>query len=192
MRAGRAIAALLVAGIGLAPLRPVHAAPDPTIATVLSAASTVVPLAVTVALWTPAPGVGEDVRFNMGMTFIGIGSILGPSVGQIYAEAGGDAVVSFILRSITATVMLVGSGYWARSEEHRGLGQALTIVGGVPTALLALYDIFGASSSAIAAAAQSGHGVSGSEEVPLRYELSTSLRLCMAGVGPCSAVGPRP
>lgn len=171
-RAGALLAAL--AAFAVVQARPAQAAPDPTIASVLSAACTVVPLAVTVALWTPAPGVGEPVRFDLGMTFIGLGSVIGPSVGQVYAGAGSDAVVSFILRSITASVMMVGSGFWARSEEQRGLGQALTIVGGVPTALLALYDIFGASSSAIASAAQSGHGVSSSVEAS-PFQLRSAL-----------------
>lgn len=161
-RAGALLAAL--AAFAVVQAEPAEAAPDPTIASVLSAACTVVPLAVTVALWTPAPGVGEPVRFDLGMTFIGLGSVIGPSVGQVYAGAGSDAVVSFILRTITASVMMVGSGFWARSEEQRGLGQALTVVGGIPTALLALYDIFGASSSAIESAAQRGHGVSSSVE----------------------------
>jgi len=141
------LAPLLVA---LAPLPARAALPDPTIATVLSAASTVVPLAATAALWGTGRGIEEGIRFDLGMVFLGLGAVAGPSVGQFYAGGGTNAVVGLILRSLTGGVMLTGAGLWVRGgESGEGVGTALTLLGGVPTALLAIYDIVDASSTAM-------------------------------------------
>lgn len=126
--------------------------PDPTLATVLSVASTLTPMAVTAGLWATGRGPEEGVRFDVGMGALAVGTIVGPSIGQFYAEAGTNAWVSLLLRSVTGSIMLTGVGFWARgAEEDEGLGQALTVVGGVPTTLLALYDVIDASSSAVEA-----------------------------------------
>lgn len=107
--------------------------PDPTLATVLSVASTLTPMAVTAGLWATGRGPEEGVRFDVGMGALAVGTIVGPSIGQFYAEAGTNAWVSLLLRSVTGSIMLTGVGFWARgAEEDAGLGQALTVVGGVP------------------------------------------------------------
>lgn len=141
------LASLLLAG------RPAQATgPDPTLATVLSLASTLTPMAVTAGLWATGRGPEEGIRFDVGIGALAVGAIVGPSIGQFYAEAGTNAWVSLLLRSVTGSIMLTGVGFWARgAEEDAGLGQALTVVGGVPTTLLALYDIVDASSSAVEA-----------------------------------------
>jgi len=147
---GRALcaASLLLA---LAP-RVSLAAPDPVLATALSAASTLVPIAATTSLWATGRGIDEGVRFDLGMVFLGLGAIAGPSIGQFYAEGGTNAVLSLILRTITGGVMLGGIGLIGRGgESGQDVGTALTLIGGIPTALLALYDIIDASDTAIEA-----------------------------------------
>jgi hypothetical protein len=123
---------------------------DPAIATLLSAGSTVVPIALTSVLWTTGPGRSEDLRLNLGLVALGLGSILGPSIGEIYAGAGADAWVTFFLRAATGAAMLAGAQLSARadSESGRNGGNAVFLIAGIPTALLALYDIVAASSAA--------------------------------------------
>lgn len=136
-----------------------EAAPDPTLAPLLSLGATVAPLAVTLGLWTGGRGIDEGIRFDLGITFLGVGAIVGPSVGQIYAQGGTDAWVTFILRAITGSIMLTGVGLALRADDAgaRSAGQALAVVSGIPTGLLAIYDIVSASSSAIEAAQRRGH-----------------------------------
>jgi hypothetical protein len=144
------------------------AAPDPTLASLLSAGSTALPLGITAGLWLTGAGTDEGLRFDIGMTTLGIGAILGPSVGQIYAQGGTDAWVSFVLRAITGGIMVTGVGIMARGDEQaHSAGTALAVLGGIPTGLLALYDIIGASSSAVAAAQRKGHGPAASALPPI-------------------------
>jgi hypothetical protein len=144
----RALAALLLpAVLTIVPAR-AWAAPDPTIAALLSAGSTVLPIAATTGLWTTGRGVDEGIRFDLGLAFLATGAIAGPSVGQIYGHGGSDSVVTFILRMLTGSLMTVGTGLWARSNNTKDVGRALTILGGVPTVFLAGWDIFGAAESA--------------------------------------------
>ncbi len=125
------------------------AAPDPAIASALSASATLVPLSVTLGLWSTGRGTREGLRFDIGMVALGAGVVVGPSVGQIYASGGVDAVVTFLIRSVTSSVMLAGVGLKLRGDDERqGLATALTALGAVPTGLLAIYDIVGAASSA--------------------------------------------
>lgn len=129
---------------------PARAAPDPTLATILSASSTLLPIGVAATLWGTGRGVEEGIRFDVGMSFLGVGAIAGPSIGQFYAGGGTNAVVSLVLRALTGAVMLTGSGLWVRGDEDaQEVGTALSFIGGVPTALLAVYDIVDASSTAL-------------------------------------------
>lgn len=164
-----------------------EAAPDPVLAPLLSAGATLLPIGVTAGLWAGGRGTEEGIRFDVGLTFLGIGAIFGPSVGQIYAQGGGDAWVSFILRAITGSIMLTGIGLWARADDTgvQSAGQALAIVSGIPTVFLAVYDTIGASSSAIEAARKSGHGRV-AMEVRTDFEEIQGLALCSSLVGqPC-------
>ncbi|MCK6551543.1 hypothetical protein L6R52_37260 [Myxococcota bacterium] len=145
----RAAAAVVLPAV-LATLLPVRAAaaPDPTIAALLSTGSTVLPIAATTGLWTSGRGADEGLRFDLGLVFLATGAIAGPSIGQIYGSGGSDAVVTFILRMLTGTLMTVGTGLWVRSDNTKDAGRALAILGGIPTVFLAGWDIFGAAESA--------------------------------------------
>ncbi len=129
--------------------RQAEAAPDPAVASLMSASATAVPLAMTAILLGTGRGSEEGIRFDVAMVTLGIGSILAPSAGQIYASGGTDAFVTFLLRSVTGAVMLAGVGFKLRGNERQdGMGKALAIAGAVPTSLLAIYDIYAASVSA--------------------------------------------
>ena len=140
----------LVVGLTLsAAPRTADAAPDPVIASVLSASATAVPLALAAVLLGTGRGAEEGIRFDAGMVTLGLGSILGPSVGQMYARGGVDAFVTWLLRAVTGAVMLTGVGFRLRGPTNRKiLGTSLAITGAVPTGLLAIYDIYAASVSA--------------------------------------------
>lgn len=148
------VAALIIAatvGISTSPRRAEANSPDPVIAALISTGTTIIPLSATAALWTGDRGTGEGVRFDLGMMFLALGAIIGPSVGQIYAEGGADAWTVFILRAITASIGIAGAGLWARGSNFdvRNAGRALSAVGGVPTLLLAVYDIWDAADNAV-------------------------------------------
>jgi len=142
--------------------RPATAAPDPTVAAVISVASTLVPLGVTAGLWATGRGPDEGVRFDIGLAAMAVGSILGPSAGQIYAEADSDAWISFVLRFATGAVMVAGSGLWLRgpSEGAQEAGKALTFVGAIPTAILAGWDIYSSAANSVEWARRQGYGPS--------------------------------
>jgi hypothetical protein len=183
-------AAVAIAVLVLVSARDARAsAPDPTIAALISTAATVVPMGVTAGLWLNERGTDEGIRFDLGLVFLGVGSIVGPSTGQIYAQAEGDAWVTFILRGITGGVMVTGVGFWARgdSDGAKTTGTALTFIGGVPTLLLAIYDIVDSSSSAVRAAHRSGHSSSAALD-PALFDLG-DLSLCEAvpHAEPCRA-----
>lgn len=178
---GTGVLALLAALAG--PAQRAHAAaPDPTVATLLSVACTVVPSALTLGLWSTSRGTTEGIRFDVGIATLAAGSIVGPSVGQLYAESGTNLIVALLLRAVTGTVMLTGVGFWARGDpEDRGLGQALTAVGGVPTALLALYDIVDASDSAV----EAKRARATASTVPVPDLVVGGFSLCASVAGGC-------
>lgn len=135
----------LVLTLGLMPSNTARAAgPDPVVAGLLSVASTLIPIGLTLILWVPNDGLQEDVRLNTGMVSLGLGSILGPSIGGFYAGGGGDTWITLLLRTLTGSLMLSGIGLAARAELEgsRDLGQALAWAGAVPTGLVALYDLW--------------------------------------------------
>jgi hypothetical protein len=153
----RVIAAALAIMVLSSSPRTASAAPDPTIASLLSAGSTLVPLGITAALLLTGPGKDEDVRFDLALFTMATGSIVGPSIGQIYASGGVDAVVTFILRMLTGALMVTGTGLALRSGNAQDAGVALAVLGAVPTLFLAAWDVFGAASSAKAARYAEGH-----------------------------------
>ena len=123
--------------------------PDPVNAILLSTGSTLVPLGIAASLLTTGRGKDEGARFDASMAFTGIGSVLGPSVGQFYAGGGTNAWVTLGLRAVTGATMTAGLAIRLRGpEEDRALGNALFWVGLVPTALLGLYDIITAYGTA--------------------------------------------
>ena len=137
---------------------PAEAAPNPTIASLLSVGSTVIPVAVGTALIFTGRGADEGLRFDIAMAAIGIGSIFGPSAGQLYGGGGVDALVTFILRVITGGIMLAGLGLKLRGhEQNQTAGTALAVVGGIPTGLLGIYDMYAASVSAKESRYEEGH-----------------------------------
>jgi hypothetical protein len=146
--------------------------PDPSIAVLLSAASTVVPLGGAAILFFTGSGYHEAIRVDLGMALAAIGTLLGPSIGQIYAHGGTDAWVTFFLRGITGTVFLIGTDYALVSEDGgsgQAAGRTVAIIAGIPTGLLALYDIVTAGSNAASYSRRSqyapGEGPSASESL---------------------------
>jgi hypothetical protein len=150
---------LLVALFSWAAPERAEAAPDPAVAAVMSAGATALPLAITGILWGTGRGTDEGVRLDAGMVTLGVGSILGPSAGQLYARGGVDAFLTFLLRAVTGAVMLTGVGFRLRGAENKQtMGLALAITGAVPTGALALYDIYAAAVSAKEAGYEEGYG----------------------------------
>jgi hypothetical protein len=136
-----------------------EAAPDPVIASALSVGSTLVPIGITGILFFTGNGYDETVRFDLGMTTLALGSVFGPSIGQIYAGGGVDAWVTFFLRIITGGVMVTGTGLALKGtgEGAQTAGTALAVIGAVPTVFLAAWDVFGAAKAAKAARYREGH-----------------------------------
>ncbi len=150
MRARRTLAAALLAALVLSAAGPARAGkPEPLVAGLLSAGGTLLPLAVTAGLWSTGRGPAEDVRFDAGLTALALGAVVGPSLGHLHAGTGGDAWVTFLLRAMTGAATCVGVGLALRADGNlREVGAGMTVVAGIPTGLLALYDVFAASSSA--------------------------------------------
>ncbi len=147
----------------------------------LSAGSTVLPIGIASGLLLTGRGPEEGIRFDVGLTAIAVGAIVGPSVGQIYGQGGVDAVVTFILRMITGSVMTVGLGFMMRSDDEsaQSAGRALFVLGGIPTAFLGIWDWFGAASAAKQARYREGHA-----HVELTREL-ISIARCQSAI-PCA------
>lgn len=157
---------MTVLGLALLTVAEASAAPDPVIAGLLSAGSTLLPVAVGTGLLLTGRGSEEGIRFDIGISAVGIGAVIGPSVGQLYAGGGIDALVSFILRAITGAIMTVGIGLKLRGDEdNQGAGTALAVVGGIPTGLLAIYDVYAATKAAQQARYREGHAVLPEQEV---------------------------
>lgn len=158
-----------------------QAAPDPVVAAMLSAGSTVLPIGIASGLLLTGRGPKEGIRFDVGVSMVALGAIAGPSVGQIYGQGGVDAVVTFILRMITGGVMTVGLGYAIRADDEgaQDAGKALFVLGGIPTLFLGVWDVFGAASAAKQARYREGHA-----QVELDAELRSILR-CQSAI-PCA------
>ena len=169
MRRASALATL----IAILPAR-VEAAPNPTIASLLSVGSTLIPVGVGTGLLLTGRGPDEGIRFDVGVTTIAIGSIAGPTVGQLYGKGGWDALVSFILRAITGSVMSVGIALHLRgNEDSQSAGLPLLILGAIPTVLLAAYDVWAAQDSAKEARYREGHA-----SVPAKETRRSALATC--------------
>jgi hypothetical protein len=165
MRRALALATL----IALMPVR-VEAAPNPTIASLLSVGSTIIPVGIGTGLLLTGRGSSEGLRFDLALATIALGSIVGPTVGQLYGKGGWDTLVSFILRAITGSIMTLGIAFDIRgNEDTESAGLALAIVGGIPTGLLAIYDVWAAQDSAKEAKYREGHAL----VVPQRTDLMT-------------------
>jgi hypothetical protein len=160
MEMRRAIASMVLAGFVMSLPAKAQAAPDPVIASLLSAGSTLLPLGVAGGLLLTGRGASEGIRYDLGLVSLGVGAVVGPSIGQIYGNGGVDAVIVFILRAVTSTVMLIGAAYALRGDEDQvGTGKAFLALGGIPTGLLALWDIYGASVSARESSYREGHAM---------------------------------
>lgn len=176
-----ALAALSAALGGLAVPQEAVAAPDPTIAVLLGAGGTAIPLAVSGALLFAGRGYDEGIRFDLGLAFLAVGASVGPSFGKIYAEGGGDAWVTFLLRTATTAILTTGVGLSLRGDTEglQTAGNALSVLGGIPTGLLAIYDIATSASSAVEAGRRRGH--ERRAEILLRdEEIFGALSLCHA------------
>lgn len=187
-RRGAVVGAVAVGCALLAPA-PAGAAqrPDPAIATLLSLGSTLLPVGTGLALLTLDDGVTENERLVAGLTAVSLGASVGPSVGQWYARGGGDAWVTFILRSLGTGMMTTGIAVRVADDpDFRDLGLATAILGGTATTVLAVYDIATASRTARETRRASGFGLR-----------SPDLRdVARCGPFPCSAAvtirAPRP
>ncbi len=123
--------------------------PDPVIATMLSVASTLLPLGVSSGLLFTGRGSDEGLRLDVGLSLVGVGSIIGPSIGHIYAGTGTDAWVTLGLRVLTGGLMTAGIGLKFRgNEDQQTPANALVVIGASLTALLAGYDFYAAYKSA--------------------------------------------
>ncbi|MEM7677662.1 MAG: hypothetical protein AAF449_16830 [Myxococcota bacterium] len=123
--------------------------PDPVNAVILSTAGTAVPIAVAAGLLATGDGAKEGMRFDVARALVAMGAVIGPSVGQFYAKGGTNAWVTLGLRLATAVPMTAGLTLKLRGmPEDQTLGDALFWAGLVPTALLGLYDIVTALSTA--------------------------------------------
>lgn len=147
----------------------------------MSATATLVPLGLGLGLLYTGRGADEGVRFGSGMGAIGVGVVIGPSTGQIYAQGGTDVAVTFVLRAITGAVMLTGIGLRLRGDEtEASLGQALGLIGGITTGLIAGYDIYAASQYAKEARYREGH-------TRLESEFRKLASIAQCGPIPCPA-----
>ena len=119
-----------------------------------------IPVGIGTGLLLSGRGSDEGLRFDIGLATIAVGSIAGPTVGQLYGQGGWDTLVSFLLRLITGAVMTVGIGIDIRGgEDVKSAGLAMAIVGGIPTGLLAIYDVWAAQDSAKEAKYREGHAL---------------------------------
>ena len=86
-----------------------------------------------------------------------------------------------MLRTLTGAIMVAGIGLSLRgSESARSAGKPLAIVGGIPTGLLGIWDIFDSYRSAIATRREAGHGYQTGTVLPPELD---SLFRC--GALPC-------
>lgn len=172
----RCFAAALACALSCTSASPaLGAAPDPLFAALLSTGSTAIPVGISGGLLLFGRGKAEGIRFDLGITALAVGASFGPSVGQIYGDGGTDAVVAFVLRTLTTGVMVTGAAISMRGDEGAaGAGDALFVLGAIPTTLLAVWDIFGAASSARAARYRAGH--SGSAALELEPSVLSLLR----------------
>lgn len=164
------------------PRAAIAAGPDPVLAGLLSAGSTLLPITIAGGLLGTGRGSEEGIRFDVSLTCIALGSIAGPSVGQIYASGGSDAIVTFVLRILTGAVMTTGLGFWLRSQEpeRERTGRAMFILGAIPTTFLGVWDWFGAASSAKQTRYRQGHA----QRSDLTPELDPELVSLMNCPGP--------
>lgn len=141
---------LLSAAVLLSASPPARAAdPDPTNAIVLGATATLLPIGLGTSLLLTGRREAEGVRFASALTSIGVGAAIGPSVGQFYAGAGVDVVVTLLLRTLTTGIATAGLGLTLRGDpDDRGTAIALMTLGGLPTVALAGFDVFDAASTA--------------------------------------------
>lgn len=130
--------------------RPAYAGdPEPLSASLLGFTATALPLTVGTSLLLTERGPREGIRYTAAVASLSVGTVVGPFTGQLYGKAGGDAVLTMLLRGVTTAVSLGGLTLVVRgSPEDEGTGAALLILGGIPTAFLAGFDIFDAANSA--------------------------------------------
>src|SRR5688572_25238517 len=123
MRRALALATL----IAVLPAR-VDAAPNPVIASLLSVGSTLIPVGIGTGLLLTGRGADEGLRFDLALATIAVGSIAGPTVGQLYGQGGWDTLVSFLLRALTGSIMTIGIAFDIRgNEDTESAGLALAI-----------------------------------------------------------------
>ncbi len=123
--------------------------PDPVNAVLLGAAATALPIAAGAGLLAGGRGPNDGRRLAGALALMTGGAVLGPSAGRLYAGANTDAAVTLSLRALTGALATTGAALAYRgTDEQETTAIALLILGGLPTALLAVADIVGSADAA--------------------------------------------
>lgn len=156
--------------------------PEPENASIMSATATLLPVAAGALLLSTGRREAEGVRFTSALTSISVGAILGPTTGQLYAGAGVDAAVTFFLRSLTGGLAVTGLALSLRgTEDDEAPAAALMALGGIPTLILAIYDIVDAGNTAREARIRRAMTPN------RRHELDELYSVAVCGPFPCAA-----
>lgn len=144
----RILALVVVSALALAP-REARAEPEPLNASLMSATATLLPVAVGTGLLLTGRKDTEGVRLASAFSCISVGLAFGPWSGQLYAGSGVDGTVTMLLRTLTTGATMTGLGLTLRGgEDVKAPATALMVLGGIPTAILAGYDIIDAADTA--------------------------------------------
>lgn len=179
IHAGAAATAVMLWLAFLLPAKALASDPEPLNASLLGFTATALPVAVGTTLLLTERRETEGVRYGAAVTSISVGTVLGPFAGQLYGKAGGDAVLTLLLRGVSTAVGVGGMTLMVRGDaEDQDTGIALSILGAIPTLFLAGYDIFGAARSAREARIRD-------ISTELRAEYTLLLDIARCGPIPC-------
>jgi hypothetical protein len=113
---------------------------DPQQALWLSGGGTVVPVGIGALILSADSGSG------VGLTLLAVGGILGPSLGHVYAEDWGQAIIGTLVRTALGIVTLAGLVVAAFTSSSDG--SAAFVLGGLAFIASGVFDIVTAPDSA--------------------------------------------